>query len=140
MKFELKYQELLVHVFKILLKKGWSFQNNTIKAWSCVYFPCYCMYKFLYFVLCSEEGINKTEINSSQGEEPMEEDDTLRQLFVESCRSHETTDKPDHVNFRFYLWKSMRLFSDLCEKKNRDIVPLFFDFMRFVHCSWFTVN
>ncbi|XP_078326712.1 small subunit processome component 20 homolog isoform X1 [Crassostrea virginica] len=76
-----------------------------------------------------EEGINKTEINSRQEEEPMEEDDTLRQLFVESCRSHETTEKPDHVNFRFYLWKSMRLFSDLCEKKNRDIVPLFFDFM-----------
>ena len=70
----------------------------------------------------------------------MEEDDTLRQLFVESCRSHETTEKPDHVNFRFYLWKSMRLFSDLCEKKNRDIVPLFFDFMRFVHCSRLTVN
>lgn len=62
----------------------------------------------------------------------MEEDDSLRQLFVESCRSHDTAEKPDEVNFRFYLWKSMHLFPELCEKKNRDVVPLFFDFIRFV--------
>lgn len=62
----------------------------------------------------------------------MEVDDSLRQLFVESCRSHDTAEKPDEVNFRFYLWKSMHLFPQLCEKKNRDVVPLFFDFIRFV--------
>lgn len=62
----------------------------------------------------------------------MEEDDSFRQLFVESCRSHDTAEKPDEVNFRFYLWKSMHLFPELCEKKNRDVVPLFFDFIRFV--------
>lgn len=62
----------------------------------------------------------------------MEEDDSLKQLFVESCKSHDTAENPDEVNFRFYLWKSMHLFPVLCEKKNRDVVPLFFDFIRFV--------
>ncbi|XP_034333284.2 small subunit processome component 20 homolog [Magallana gigas] len=79
-----------------------------------------------------EEAIYQTENKhrpEEEEDEPMEEDDSLKQLFVESCRSHDTAEKPDEVNFRFYLWKSMHLFPELCEKKNRDVVPLFFDFI-----------
>lgn len=84
--------------------------------------------------LIPEDAIYQTENKPrpEEEEEPMEEDDSLKQLFVESCRSHDTAEKPDEVNFRFYLWKSMHLFPELCEKKNRDLVPLFFDFIRFV--------
>lgn len=62
----------------------------------------------------------------------MEEDDSLRQFFVESCRLYDIVEKLDEVNFRFYLWKFMYLFFELCEKRNRDVVFLFFDFIRFV--------
>lgn len=90
-------------------------------------------YKTYLIFLFLEEAIYQTENKPNpEEEEPMEEDDSLRQLFVESCRSHDTAEKPDEVNFRFYLWKSMHLFPGLCEKKNRDLVPLFFDFIRFV--------
>lgn len=91
--------------------------------------------KISSWFLFPEEAIYQTENKprpEEEEDEPMEEDDSLKQLFVESCRSHDTAEKPDEVNFRFYLWKSMRLFPELCEKKNRDLVPLFFDFIRFV--------
>lgn len=87
--------------------------------------------KIIFF---PEEAIYQPEMKPcpEEEEEPMEEDDSLKQLFVESCRSHDTAEKPDEANFRFYLWKSMHLFPELSEKKNRDLVPLFFDFIRFV--------
>ncbi|XP_061192168.1 small subunit processome component 20 homolog [Saccostrea echinata] len=77
-----------------------------------------------------EESLHQTNAMSSTEQEPMEEnDDNMRQLFVKSCRSHESIEKPDYANFRFYLWKSMHLFPDLCEKKNRDLVSLLLNFM-----------
>ena len=39
------------------------------------------------------------------------------------------TPKPDHLNFRDLLWRAMEKFPDICEAKNRDLVPLFFDFI-----------
>ncbi|XP_068239001.1 small subunit processome component 20 homolog [Palaemon carinicauda] len=37
--------------------------------------------------------------------------------------------KPNHLNFRDLLWRAMDKFPDICENKNRDLVPLFFDFL-----------
>ncbi|KAK7022825.1 hypothetical protein SK128_011863 [Halocaridina rubra] len=37
--------------------------------------------------------------------------------------------KTDHLNYRDSLWRSMETFPQICESKNRDIVPLFFEFL-----------
>lgn len=37
--------------------------------------------------------------------------------------------KPDHLNYRNLLWRAMAMFPDVCEVRNRDVVPLFFSFL-----------
>ncbi|XP_063868491.1 small subunit processome component 20 homolog [Scylla paramamosain] len=37
--------------------------------------------------------------------------------------------KPDHLNYRNLLWRAMAMFPDVCEARNRDVVPLFFSFL-----------
>ena len=40
----------------------------------------------------------------------------------------------DHANFRYLLWKAMAEFPEVVEQRSRDIVPLFF---RFLRCAFF---
>ncbi|KAG7172232.1 small subunit processome component 20 homolog [Homarus americanus] len=37
--------------------------------------------------------------------------------------------KPDHLNYRDLLWKAMKRFPDVCEARNRDLVPMFLKFL-----------
>ncbi|XP_044013798.1 small subunit processome component 20 homolog [Aphidius gifuensis] len=39
------------------------------------------------------------------------------------------TDKPDHQNYKVLLWTSMHEFSEYAEMKNRDVTPIFIDYV-----------
>ena len=38
-------------------------------------------------------------------------------------------DRPDHVNFRHLLWKTMHKFPEVCEPMSRVLSPLLFRFL-----------
>ena len=62
---------------------------------------------------------------------PSDADDTLPDVFSHQKFMLGTGDsKPDYTNFRFHLWKSMHSFSDKCEPRTREFVPLFFRFLK----------
>ncbi|XP_075229923.1 small subunit processome component 20 homolog [Lycorma delicatula] len=62
-------------------------------------------------------------------------DTTVEELFENTAlngfysKINSLDDKPDHWNYRNMLWKIMPEFSEVCESKNRDIVPLFISFL-----------
>ncbi|KAK4290563.1 hypothetical protein Pmani_036542 [Petrolisthes manimaculis] len=39
------------------------------------------------------------------------------------------TPRPDYLNYRELLWKTMQKFPNICEARGRDLVPLFFEFL-----------
>ncbi|XP_069689745.1 small subunit processome component 20 homolog isoform X2 [Periplaneta americana] len=56
---------------------------------------------------------------------------SLRSGFLQDFFSflNRLDDKPDYVNYRLLLWKTMLEFPEVCETKNRDISPLFLSFL-----------
>ncbi|KAJ8865827.1 hypothetical protein PR048_033349 [Dryococelus australis] len=51
-------------------------------------------------------------------------------VLVEVYNKFQTiTDKPDHVNYRILLWKTLAEFSDVSEPRNREFVPLFITYL-----------
>lgn len=53
--------------------------------------------------------------------------DLLENSFLESFS---VESKPDYVNYRILLWKSMLMFAEVAEAKNRDVTEIFLNFVR----------
>ncbi|KAL0280213.1 UNVERIFIED_CONTAM: hypothetical protein PYX00_001577 [Menopon gallinae] len=54
---------------------------------------------------------------------------TMDEFLLKNVRFLIVEDKADYNNYRYLLWKSMTLFADLCESKNRDVVSMYLTFL-----------
>ncbi|KAK3096539.1 hypothetical protein FSP39_001125 [Pinctada imbricata] len=75
----------------------------------------------------SEEFLRPVDDTTEQLD--VADDSTSHNLITDWMKSVEENDKPDFVNFRMQLWKSMQLFPEKCEPRSRDVVPIFFNFL-----------
>ena len=80
--------------------------------------------------LLSEESMTLGSVSDMESSLP-DTDGSLPDVFSRQKFMLGTGDsKPDYTNFRFHLWKSMHNFSDKCEPRSREFVPLFFTFLK----------
>lgn len=70
---------------------------------------------------------------SPTGGDPLDLEDTSLAQFHAQLLAHPghaaLSAKPNFLNFRDLLWESMRDFPELCEKRNEEVVDLFFTFL-----------
>ncbi|XP_074650347.1 small subunit processome component 20 homolog [Tubulanus polymorphus] len=79
-------------------------------------------------------GVGGSAVSSTQSSKCInstQAPDTLRQIYTSQYHSELTAPyRPDHCNYRQLLWQTMHLFSDVCEAKSRDLVPLLVRFLQ----------
>lgn len=70
----------------------------------------------------------QVEEDEDAGKDEQKEMNVPKKYFF-ALKSFKEQQRPDYLNFRNLLWTAMTHFPRLAEKKSRDIVPLFFEYL-----------